>query len=265
MKKYKLGIIGIGVMGQAIMHCALSKKIISKSELALFDVSNEQLDKFKGEIKCFDSAQELISNCEFVLIAIKPQHFDTLSNSVKVTEENTILSIMAGTTVAKIRNKLNTKSGITRIMPNTPCRIGSGVCALYFDNVSDDKKSFIKSLFLSCGDIVEVEEKDFDAVTGVSGSGPAYVFMFLDGMIQGGVKGGLSYEQSKKLAIATIVGAAKLAETDTASLNELTERVCSKGGTTIEAVKVYREKDLQGIIVEGIDACIKRSEELSKS
>ena len=96
MKKYKLGIIGIGVMGQAIMHCALSKKIISKSELALFDVSKELLDKFKGEIKCFDSAQELINNCEFVLIAIKPQHFDTLSNTVKVTEENTILSIMAG-------------------------------------------------------------------------------------------------------------------------------------------------------------------------
>ena len=149
-------------------------------------------------------------------------------------------------------------------MPNTPCMIGSGTCALCFENYETDEKEFVKELFSTCGAVLEIDEKLFDAVTSVSGSGPAYIYMFLNGMIQGGINGGLSESESKFLAINTMIGAAMLADQSDENLGVLTEKVCSKGGTTIEAVKIYRENHLEDLIVEGIKACRKRSEELSK-
>ena len=171
---------------------------------------------------------------------------------------------MAGVTIQTLRSVVGEKSPVARVMPNTPCRIGKGVCAVCFDKVSQEKRKFITTILSACGNVVETEERLFDAVTSVSGSGPAYVYMFLDGMIKGGINGGLTYETSKKLAVATLVGTALLADGTDESLESLTEKVCSKGGTTIEAVKLFREKGLEEILQEGIEACRKRSEALSK-
>ena len=113
---------------------------------------------------------------------------------------------------------------------------------------------------------MEIEEEGFDAVTSVSGSGPAFVYMFIDAMIKGGMAGGLSYEQSKVLTLSTIMGTTEIVRTadPDLDLDDAVEKVCSKGGTTIEAVSVYRNAGMEKIIVEGINACRKRSEELSK-
>lgn len=263
---YKLGIIGAGVMGQAILNCVIDKKYLNKEQIAVFDVSDEKRNEIKSKgITVFGSANELAKNCEYILIAIKPQHFDGLSKDITISENNVIVSIMAGVKIGTIRKKLRTDCGIARVMPNTPCKIGKGVCAVVTDKASEENKSFVFGLLGCCGEVVPVEESLFDTVTSVSGSGPAYVYMFIDGMIKGGMNGGLTYEQSKKLAIQTVIGSAMLAESSEEKADSLTEKVCSKGGTTIEAVKIYREKGLEDLIQEGMEACRKRSEEMSKA
>ena len=264
--KYKLGVLGAGVMGQAIMKSVTGQKLLDVSQIAVFDVSEDKTEKLRSEgYRVCLSAKELVKESEFVLIAVKPQHFDALASQIALSSENTVISIMAGIKTDTIQAKAGNSFGIARVMPNTPCQIGKGVCAVVYKNVSEDKKSFIKQLLGCCGEVVDVEEDLFDAVTSVSGSGPAYVYMFIDGMIKGGMDGGLSYNQSKKLAINTVVGAALLASASDELPEALTEKVCSKGGTTIEAVKIYREKGLETLIREGIAACKKRSEEMSRN
>ena len=265
MKKYKLGIIGVGVMGQAILHCATEKKLLQEKDVALFDVCPDSLTPYRTCNFCAKNAQEVIDCCEYVLVSIKPQHFDELAKNIKIETDTVIISIMAGTPISKIRNKTHSTFGIARIMPNTPCRIGYGMCAVCFDNVPDDKKDFIFKLFDTCGKTLEIDEKYFDTITSVSGSGPAYVYSFINGMIKGGMGGGLTYEQSKFLTLQTFIGAMKMAENSTEPLGTLIDKVCSKGGTTIEAVKIFQENNLEQIIISGMDACRKRSEELSKN
>lgn len=259
----KLGVIGVGVMGQAIMGCVVDSGLISVKDVALFDVLPEKTEKYRSEFTVCSTLQELLDISEYVLISIKPQHFASMANSVVFSGKNKIISIMAGVRIETIRSFVGNSSPIARVMPNTPCRIGKGVCAVCFDQVAESDKDFVIKMLSSCGDVVQAEEKYFDAVTSVIGSGPAYVYMFLDGMIKGGMNGGLDYDSSKKLAIATLIGTAHLAGQSNESLEDLTEKVCSKGGTTIEAVKIFREKGLETIVQEGIEACRKRSEELS--
>lgn len=149
-------------------------------------------------------------------------------------------------------------------MPNMPCKIGEGITALAFDKINLSDKEFFFAMFGACGDIIEISEDKFDAVTCVSGSGPAYVYMFLQGMIEGGTNGGLTYEESKRLAVATMRGGAGLAAASGEELDSMIDKVCSKGGTTIEAVNVYRDKHLVAIIAQGADACRAKSRALSE-
>lgn len=263
--KYKIGIIGIGVMGKAILDGILQKNLLNPNEIALFDVSSEKLAEYnKSSFGIFNNANELINNSEYVLLSIKPQQSLDLFNVVKFNDYNVLISIMAGVRIETLKKRANANISISRIMPNTPCKIGQGISAICYENCTKEHKDFIKSLFATCGAIIEVEEKYFDAITSISGSGPAYVYMFIDGMIKGGIQGGLSYEESKKLAINTVIGASALALQSDESLETLTDMVCSKGGTTIEAVKIYKNEGLQSLIIKGIEACRNRSKELSK-
>ena len=124
--------------------------------------------------------------------------------------------------------------------------------------------NFVVNIFNTISKTILIQEDYFDAVTSVSGSGPAYVYYFIKAMIDGGVKGGLSFEQSKDLAIGTVIGASKMIERSSDNLDTLIEKVCSKGGTTIQAINTFRENNVAENIIKGIDNCRRRSEELSK-
>ncbi len=263
--KYELGILGTGTMGTAILGRIVEEKKLSPANIALFDINRDKVLAFqKDGFHVASDAQEIADNCSVVLFSVKPQHFRSITQTVKFSEKNTILSIMAGVKIDTLRRALNYPCPIVRVMPNMPCKIGKGVCGVKFSEVDPVVQTKVNDWLSSCGGIVPIEENCFDAVTSVSGSGPAYIYMFIDGLIKGGMEGGLTYDQSKKLAIETMIGTAESYRNSTEPLSELVEKVCSKGGTTIEAVNIYREKDLEGIIVEGINACRKRSEELSK-
>ncbi|HHT83325.1 MAG: pyrroline-5-carboxylate reductase [Christensenellales bacterium] len=265
--KFALGIIGCGVMANAILDGILNKKLISADRIAAYDIDDDKMDYIsrKGVIKA-QSANQLIYESEIVMLAVKPQHYSDILKNGDFSNTRTLISIMAGVKTSVLREKIGSKLlGIARVMPNTPCKIGEGFSALYFDNVNNADKEFVKNIFQSCGETITIAEEKFDAVTSVSGSGPAYVYMFLNGMIKGGMEGGLTYEQAKAMAVNTVIGAAKLAKMSEIKLDDLIEMVCSKGGTTIEAVNIYRQKGLEDIIAEGIKACRKKSILLSEN
>ena len=174
---------------------------------------------------------------------------------------------MAGLKKSTIKNALGVGLiKVARCMPNLPCSIGSGAMGIdmsdYNDNVDDTQ--FITMLFSCLGTVLSLPEEKLNAVTGISGSGPAYVFMFIDSLIDAGVKQGLTRDEATTLALQTVIGGAEMIQNSDKSIEELIMSVCSKGGTTIEAVKTLEENNFRGIVNKAVEACVKRSEELSR-
>ncbi len=263
-KKFKFGVIGAGFMASAIISGVISSKILCPNDIIVSDISDDALNKKAnlGIATTKDNAY-LISNSEFVLFAVKPQNFESVIDGNCSIGECKFISIMAGVKKAKIKSKF-IGAKVARCMPNTPCSIGAGAVGIDLSDFSDeDDINFIKNLFSSLADVICVEEDKLNAVTGVSGSSPAYYYLFLKGIIDAGVKHGLDEESAKRLAVNTMIGAGKmvLANNDK-TLDELINAVCSKGGTTIEAINVYKNNNLNDITMQAIDACVRRSMEL---
>lgn len=263
MNNYKLGVIGAGNMSSAITKGILTNGILAPDEIIVSDLSEEKLDQARalGMYATQDNLY-LASHVDYLLFAVKPQSFPDIAALIKGKISAKVISIMAGITIATLKDSLQAKK-ICRVMPNTPCMIGSGMSALCFDGYQTSEKSFPLAVFSGLGEIIELDERKFDAVTSVSGSGPAYVYMFAEGMIRGGINGGLSYEEAKKLTLATLIGGARMISLSEKPIPELIDAVCSKGGTTIQAVTHYRMSGLEDIIAEGVDRCRARSVEMS--
>ncbi|MBR2480819.1 MAG: pyrroline-5-carboxylate reductase [Clostridia bacterium] len=266
--KYKIGFIGTGVMAGAIINRILSSidtLELNASDIIVYDLDESKLNQFtaKGAVKG-NSTDEIFNDAEIVMLGVKPQFYAEILANTKAIKSKSILSMMAGVKIQTLRGFVGGSIGIARIMPNTPCSIGKGVMALTFDNCDNYTQSFILSLLKTCGTTLVIEESKFDAVTSISGSGPAYVYTFANAMVQAGVKGGLTFEESKLLTLATIEGSALYANVAEYELETLVERVCSKGGTTIEAVNVFKNRGLSEIVGEGIEACREKSKLLSE-
>ncbi|HOB64677.1 MAG: pyrroline-5-carboxylate reductase [Clostridiales bacterium] len=265
---FKLGFLGAGVMAGAILDNVLinaGKLGVKPEDIAVYDIDGGKVAAYaqKG-VYGAKSAGELFEECEIVLLGVKPQYYREILDGVTDYKCSAVVSIMAGVKIATLKGAIGKDIGIVRVMPNTPCRIGEGMSAVCFYNVDAVTADFIKGVFSCCGKVIEISEDKFDAVTSISGSGPAYVYMFADGLIKGGMDGGLTPEESRILALQTLIGAAKLAAADEIPLDILVDRVCSKGGTTIEAVDFFRQSSLPEIIKEGVKRCRDKSKLLSE-
>ncbi len=262
--KFKLGIIGCGNMATAILSGILKSNILSNDEIIISDIDEGKLENFKNKkIVTTTDNKYLSQNSHYILFAVKPQMSETVFKQIEVNDKNFIISIMAGKTTESISKSLKINK-ICRVMPNTPCLIGQGICALFYHNASSDDINFIDRIFLSLGDIIHIEEKYFDAVTAVSGSGPAYVYYFINALINAGEKLGLSSSESKKLAVKTFIGASNMANESDKTLNQLIESVSSKGGTTVAALGEFDKENISEKIFQGVAAACNRSAELSK-
>lgn len=265
-KKFKLGVIGAGFMASAIINGVITSKTLETQDIIVSDINDEALKK-KSEIGINVTKDNsfLMENSEFVLFAVKPQNFSCIADDVKNTVNGKFISIMAGVKKDSIKSKFPS-SKVARCMPNTPCSIGAGAVGIDLSDYSDaDDINFIKNLFTALADVVCVCEDKLNAVTGVSGSSPAYYYLFLKGIISAGVSHGLDEESAKRLAVNTMIGAGKMVlQNPDKTLDDLIKAVCSKGGTTIEAVNVFNENNLNDITVRAVDACVKRSAELEK-
>ena len=264
-KKFKLGIIGAGFMSSAIVEGIISSKTLKKSSVIVSDKSIDAIDKAKKRfgINVTLDNSFLCENSEFILFAVKPQSFLDVINEIKEKNAIKIISIMAGVKKEKIKESFK-NAKVARAMPNTPCSIGSGAIGIDLSDFTDKNDvDFIKGILSPLGVIVEVKEEKLNAVTGISGSAPAYFYLFLKGIIDAGVSAGLSYNEAKTLAVNTLIGSGKMVQKNAdKNLDELISAVCSKGGTTIEAIKVYTGGSLNELTDKAVKACIKRSTEL---
>ena len=263
-KKFKLGIIGAGFMSSAIIKGIIKAKILSGSDICVSDVSTQSLQLISsyGVSTTLDNA-ELVNNCSFVLFAIKPQNLKDVLASINGCDCCNFISIMAGVKKEKIKSNFP-NSRVARAMPNTPCSIGFGTVGIDLADYTDENdRAFIINLFSSFAKVIQITEDKLNAVTGVSGSSPAYFYLFVKGIIDAGVEHGLTYEQAKELAVNTMIGAGNMIlQNEDKSIDQLINAVCSKGGTTIQAIDVYNNNNLTEITKKAIESCVKRSIEL---
>ncbi|MBX7149106.1 pyrroline-5-carboxylate reductase [bacterium] len=267
----KLGIIGLGNMAEAILSGITtktkSKKALFKgSDIIGFDVDQTKAKKLKKKYKITLASQitDVFKGTAAVLIAVKPQNLDELSAAVRssVTPKHLILSILAGKTTGAFETHFGGHCRVVRLMPNTPALIGLGATAFYANhNCKPADKQITKKIFASVGDVLEVKDENLlDAVTGLSGSGPAYVYSFIDALISGGIEAGLSPDTAKNLAIKTIQGATELFIRSKDTAENLIAKVASKGGTTEAGLAKLAEKGFKETVV----ACVKRATQRAK-
>lgn len=259
---YKLGFIGAGNMGKAIASGILSHGLLTENDILMSDINPEA--SF-GNVKIVADAANVLENCEYVILSVKPQIFPSITDKVRAAKCRCLISIMAGVAVKTIKDAAPQNAKVIRVMPNTPCSIGKGITAIAQNDAGEECNTFAKRIFDTTGETVSLPESLFDAVTGVSGSGPAYVYYFIRSMIRGGTDAGLSEDVAQKLTLATVQGAAEMVRHSSESLDVLIDKVCSKGGTTIQAVNCFDEKDFDGTVREGMARCVARSKELGKS
>lgn len=268
-KEYKLGVIGCGFMASAILRGAVLSDFLKAKKIIVSDPDISKIEKMGEElgVTVSDSNKYVAENCEYLLFAVKPQTFPVVAKELEDCCPQKIISIMAGVRREKIKNMLGVGfHKVARCMPNLPCSVGSGMMAVDMSDFNDDTADteFIYNLFNCMGQVLSTDESKLDAVTGISGSGPAYVFLFIDSLVDAGIKQGLTADEAKLLAVQTVIGGAEMVVHSEKPLTELIMNVCSKGGTTIEAIKVFEENNFRGIVSDAVAACVRRSEELSE-
>lgn len=248
----KVAIIGGGNMGSAI-----ARALEQSGEMVFVYDSNEE--------RRTASLKDAMDGADAVILAVKPQDFDGMMAAVKphTTSDPFVISIAAGVPIKKIREGLETER-VARVMPNMPAQIGKGISGWYAGlTVSDDEKRIVRRILQSFGEEIEVgREELLDAVTALSGSGPAYVFLFLEALTDGGEMLGLDRAVSEKLALHTVLGASELVLQSGESFDELLKKVASKGGTTERALAVFEKKGWSTIIHEAMRAAMNRAKEL---
>ena len=265
----KIGFIGAGRMASALA-VGIAKSDI-KVEIHAFDPSQkailnfeESVDGAGGHIKKCASNQAVIEQCEFVFVAVKPQVLRTALDGIESQKADCVfVSVIAGTKIETLTKLLDSKR-IVRTMPNTPCLIGKGAIAVSgSDAVTVEELDKIKTLLSAVGVVVEVAENLLDAVTGLSGSGPAFVYTFLEALIDAGVLAGLPRDIAKTLAVQTAEGSVQMLLDSDSHPALLRDKVTSPGGTTIHGMEKLEQLGFRESILAAVRAATERSKELS--
>ena len=216
-------------------------------------------------IKTSSDNKEVVKDSHIIILAVKPQNMDDVTSEIadSVAGDKTVVSIAAGITLSYLTSRLKTEK-IIRVMPNTPALVQEGMSVLSLCECMPDREmGIIRDIFMSIGKVLVLPEKYMDAVTAVSGSGPAFFALFAEKMISAGEKIGLQRDHAAELVIQTFTGTAKLLETGMPP-DKLREMVTSPGGTTAAGLKVFEEKGFQDLVSAVIQAAANRSEELGR-
>lgn len=267
MMKYKLGFIGLGKMGYAILKGVVSNNVYQDKDICFFDINEDNNNKIKKEydIDLLKDEIEVLKNSEKVILAIKPQSFPAFLEKAKGNIYNcVIISIAAGIRINKIKEALGDLQYI-RLMPNTPMMIGYGSVGITKShNVDDNTYNDVKKMFAPISKLVDVTEDEIDIVVSASGSMPAYLYTFAKAFIEEAVKKGLSEDKAKTLVCESIIGSCHMIIESGKDINTLIKDVCSPNGTTLAGLDKLKENDFEEIIKKCFDACYDRSIELGK-
>ena len=267
MNNQKIGFIGAGNMARSLIGGLISSGVNS-SNLVATDPSEEARNNLNEDfsIQTFADNQKLVDECDVIVFAVKPQVLKTVASSIKAKETALYITIAAGIPSKSLDNWLGNNKAVVRSMPNTPSLVLSGASGLFANtHVSNTQKDLAESVLRAVGLTVWVEhEAQLDAVTALSGSGPAYFFMVMEAMEKAGEALGLPAETARLLAIQTGFGSTKLALEMDDSPEELRKKVTSPGGTTEQAIKMFEQHDLLGIFAKAMTAASTRAKELAE-
>lgn len=273
--------MGAGNMGAAFVGALIRSKLSDPSKIYVSDVLKERLDMIKKSygVSVMDDNFKLFCECDVVILAVKPQQTAALLSQLAEQDgyphvkRKLFISIAAGIPLRKIEDHLYAPVDernrqalpIIRVMPNTPALVLAGISGMSANRyaTTDDVK-IAKMILGAIGNVIEFKEADLDAVTALSGSGPAYVFYLIESMIAGGIANGLDAQNAVQLTLETLKGAIKLMEELKESPEELRRKVTSPGGTTEAALKVLEQHHVKKNIVAAITAATRRSRELSR-
>jgi len=262
----KIAFIGSGKMAEAMIFGLLKSKLFSAKQIVVFDVNSDRLSYMSENygVSPVYSVQKAVAESNIVVLAFKPQNFPQAVEGVSFPEDSLVISIAAGITLSSLNDKIKCGT-LVRVMPNNPALIQKGISAVSFfdDAKSEDVQKAVK-IFESVGEVIEVKEDLMDAVTALSGSGPGFVYLIIEAMIEAGEALGLTKSNAEKLALHTIIGSAEAVIKTKKTPRELREMVTSPGGTTKAGLNVLEEKGFNQILIEAIKTAEKRAKELSK-
>ena len=264
----KIGFIGAGNMATAIIKGLMAQNDGKADFINVFDVSEEKCAAMKNMgANVMTSADEIAKNSSIVVLAVKPQNYPEVLESLKnsITTAKTVVSIAAGISIAYVRKGLQCDCPVVRVMPNTPLLLKKGATALCpSENISDDDKTIVYNMFAGSGVCEYIDESHMNEIIAVNGSSPAYIYLFAKAMADYAKNCGIDYDKAMNLVCATLEGSAAMLRDSGEPVETLIDRVCSKGGTTIAAMDKLKEHGFYEAVLDGMDACTKRAEELGK-
>ena len=261
-----LSIIGGGVMAEAILSRLLAAKILAADKILVSEPQAARRDYLEQQyqVQVTSDNQTAASAAEVLLLAIKPQVFELAVANLTLQPHNLVISILAGVPLSKLVQAFP-QQPIVRAMPNTPATVGAGMTAITASqNAQAEQIEQAKTIFAAVGEVVEVTESLMDAVTGLSGSGPAFIAMAIEALADGGVASGLPRAIAMQLAVQTVLGTATLVRESGIHPAQLKDRVTSPGGTTIAGVAQLEDAGFRSALIEAVKAATKRSQELGQ-
>ena len=262
-----LGFIGCGNMAQAMLKGILGKKLYDAEDVIVSRRNEMVLNQLKEQFKVQVSTdnRQVAKSADVLVLAVKPFQFETVIREIRddIKEDTLVISIAAGQTMENIERLFGKNIKLVRSMPNTPALVLEGATGVCFnEKITDEDKKTAMDIFSSFGIAREVPECMIDAVIGVSGSSPAYVFLFIEAMADAAVAEGMPRAQAYELAAQSVLGSAKMVLETGKHPGELKDMVCSPAGTTIEAVRVLEKEGFRSAVMEAIKACVKKAREM---
>ncbi len=270
MLKEKIGFIGGGKMAEALAKGLIRAKLSTADSIIVSDVNNKRCQALEDEtgIKTTQDNREVTANSDVIILAVKPNIMGTILEELKsdITSEHLVVSIAAGIPLNFMESSLNEGCRAIRVMPNTPCLVGETAAGYALGkNATREDGELVGRILNAVGKSYLLEEKYLDAVTGLSGSGPAFIYMVIEALADGGVKMGLPRDVSTELAAQTTFGAAKMVLESDTHIGELKDSVTSPGGTTIEGLHALEKGGLSNTLINAVEVATKKSKRLGKA
>lgn len=258
----KIGFIGVGSMAGAILQGMLNSGV-NPTQINIYTPNQAKQQDLVNTLKVngYKSELECANQSDYILLGMKPNIYDSAIEKIKSALQNKItVTMAAGYEINRVEKILGNQCKVIRTMPNTPLMIGEGVTAMCKNAAtSDDEMNYMVDIFAKLGDVHVVKEDMIDLISGISGSGPTYVYMFIEALSDGAVLRGIPRELSYQLASKTVMGAAKMVYETKQHPGVLKDNVSSPAGTTIEAIKSLENDGFRGAIINAVDACIEKN------
>lgn len=268
MSEKKIGFIGAGNMATAIINGILTNKAKAAEDISVFDPDASKCEAMaKKGVGCAQSGAELVGKSDIVVLAVKPQNYDEVLSAVSAAASETTIfvTIAAGISIEYVRKGLGKNCPMVRVMPNTPLLLGKGATAMCrSENISDEDFDEVYNMFALSGDVALLPEEQMNAIIAVNGSSPAYIYLFAKAMVDYAASVGIDGATALSLVCKTFEGSAEMLRSSGDTPEQLIEKVCSKGGTTIEAMNVLRDSKVPEAIIGAMAACTRRAEELGR-